>query len=256
MKLNERLKTARTDNDFTQQEVADALKISRSTVSSWEVGRTLPSLDYIIDLSNLYNLSLDILLKEDMVMVNQVNKEMKSKKIYKGIVIGVGLLLILFILINSIWLFNVSNKYSYLDKNWEFKNSTYYYKEDDIYMTVQKFSIRDEFKFFYLKNEPLSVSATIGDESVKDYQPNVFVREKDYVLADVPINEKHSSYAPIKIDKDGKIYPGENNPAIGLDFEANRMVVNEVLEKNSDDFKLLYKKANEQFKLVNQLKAN
>jgi len=94
MKLNERLKLARAQKGFTQQEVADILHISRATVSSWEVGRTLPSLDFIIDLSNLYDLSLDILLKEDMTMVKEFNREIKSSKKRKLIIIILSILLI------------------------------------------------------------------------------------------------------------------------------------------------------------------
>jgi len=54
--------------------VADALHVSRQTISSWETGHSYPDIDSLIKLSNLYTLSLDILLNEDRSMTDTLRK--------------------------------------------------------------------------------------------------------------------------------------------------------------------------------------
>lgn len=65
MKLSEKLKKAREQIGYSQQDVADKLNISRQSISRWENGWTYPDIENLIVLSNLYNVSLDELLKED-----------------------------------------------------------------------------------------------------------------------------------------------------------------------------------------------
>jgi len=257
MKLNERLKLARTQSGYTQQEVANILHISRATVSSWEVGRTLPSLDFIIDLSNLYNLSLDILLKEDMVMINQVSKELKTKKIYKGIVMVAGFLLLIFAIINAIWLFNVKNQYSYIDKNWKSDKDIYLYESGDIYMWSPQLSIKDEFVSHYLKKKPLWLMAFKGDKDEPNYSPSVTISDNNKVFADVPINQRQEQFQSFRIDKNANLISDSDNPdfiAINPNGEDTKFV-KKFLEDNNKDFKELYASAEEQFKLINKIKT-
>lgn len=65
------LKSLRVDNDFTQQEIADALGITRSRYSNYENGINEPSLDILIKLSKLFNCSIDDLLK---IKINTIIK--------------------------------------------------------------------------------------------------------------------------------------------------------------------------------------
>jgi len=257
MKLNERLKLARKQKGFTQQEIADILHISRATVSSWEVGRTLPSLDFIIDLSDLYDLSLDILLKEDMIMVNQVNKELKTKKVYKGIVVAIGSILLIFAIINAIWLFNVKNQYSYIGNNWEKEKKYYLHETGDIFMRSPQLSVKDEFKFHYLDKQPLWIMAFKGDKKEKDYLPSVTIWDNNNVFADVPINKNKDVYMSVRIDKNALLVEDDRNPdflfinSTGEDAKF----VNKFLEENNKIFKELYSSVDEQFKLINKIKT-
>lgn len=59
MKLNEKLAELRRAKGLTQQEVAEALDVSRQAISRWEVGATEPSLDNLAFLSRLYGVPLD-----------------------------------------------------------------------------------------------------------------------------------------------------------------------------------------------------
>ena len=63
MDVGQRLKIRRKELGFTQDYVAAELGITRQTMSNWENGRSYPDIERIIRLSELYNLSLDELLK-------------------------------------------------------------------------------------------------------------------------------------------------------------------------------------------------
>lgn len=57
MKLS--MKAARINKGLTQQDVADSLRISRETVCSWEIGKTVPKIDKIGPLCALYGVEYD-----------------------------------------------------------------------------------------------------------------------------------------------------------------------------------------------------
>lgn len=97
--IGQRIKQARNDQNLTQQELADKISISRSAVSNWESGRNYPDLDSIVLLSDVLNISLDQLLREDSIMVKEVSSEQrkgKRRKIYLRILLPLFILLLLF----------------------------------------------------------------------------------------------------------------------------------------------------------------
>lgn len=57
-----KLKKARNNTGFTQREVANELKISKSTIASYETGRTQPDLEMLGVLADFYEVSTDWLL--------------------------------------------------------------------------------------------------------------------------------------------------------------------------------------------------
>lgn len=77
MKIGPKLKQARLKKELTQENVANILSVSRSTISSWEVGRSYPDLESIVSLSDLYNISLDNLLREDSDMIKKLSLDSK-----------------------------------------------------------------------------------------------------------------------------------------------------------------------------------
>ncbi len=59
--FGEILRNFRTENNYTQQNIADYLGIERSTYAKYELSRN-PEIDIIIQLAELYNVSVDELL--------------------------------------------------------------------------------------------------------------------------------------------------------------------------------------------------
>lgn len=58
LKYHRQLKIIRLQNELTQQQLADALGITRSAYCGYEIGRRTPDLDTFVRLSEFYNLPL------------------------------------------------------------------------------------------------------------------------------------------------------------------------------------------------------
>lgn len=100
MKLNEKIYEYRKINRWSQEELADKLEVSRQTISKWEVGKNIPELEKLIKLAELFDITVDELVKENIEIVsnnennlddsnrkneakNIIDKSQKNKKIMK-----------------------------------------------------------------------------------------------------------------------------------------------------------------------------
>lgn len=64
MALGEKLSKLRKENNYTQEQLADILSVSRQAISKWESNITYPETDKLIRMSELFHCSLDYLLKD------------------------------------------------------------------------------------------------------------------------------------------------------------------------------------------------
>lgn len=62
MNLGEKIYQLRTQKNLSQGDLADALDVSRQSISKWETGSSVPELDKLIKLSQLFEVSLDELI--------------------------------------------------------------------------------------------------------------------------------------------------------------------------------------------------
>ncbi len=60
--IAEKIKSLRMKQNLTQSDVAKKLGITRSSVNAWEMGISIPSTQYIVELALLFNVSSDYLL--------------------------------------------------------------------------------------------------------------------------------------------------------------------------------------------------
>ncbi|WP_265458461.1 helix-turn-helix domain-containing protein [Enterococcus sp. HY326] len=63
MELSQLLKNYRKQNCLTQQQVATKLFVTTQAVSKWELGQSVPNVDNLLALSDLYNISIDELVQ-------------------------------------------------------------------------------------------------------------------------------------------------------------------------------------------------
>lgn len=59
MEIGKKLKNARVQSGMTQENVAEKINVSRQTISNWENEKSYPDIISVIELSNLYSISLD-----------------------------------------------------------------------------------------------------------------------------------------------------------------------------------------------------
>ncbi|RXU98312.1 XRE family transcriptional regulator, partial [Enterococcus faecalis] len=91
MEIGEKIKIARNNKDFTQEELANQLNVSRTAVSNWENGRNYPDLKILIQISDTLNISIDKLLKDDLEFIKKIEsdseelKELKERETRKDI---------------------------------------------------------------------------------------------------------------------------------------------------------------------------
>ena len=62
MTLGERIYNLRTEKEMSQGDLADALEVSRQSISKWETNGSVPELDKLIKLSEIFDVSLDELI--------------------------------------------------------------------------------------------------------------------------------------------------------------------------------------------------
>lgn len=61
----DRIKILREQKGFTQSDLAKQLGITRSSVNAWELGISVPSTQYIVELARIFKISTDYLLCVD-----------------------------------------------------------------------------------------------------------------------------------------------------------------------------------------------
>ena len=68
MEFNEKLQQLRKNRGLTQEELAQAIFVSRTAVSKWESGRGYPNIDSLKELSKFFSVSVDELLSSDEII--------------------------------------------------------------------------------------------------------------------------------------------------------------------------------------------
>lgn len=87
MTFGEKLKKLRTDNDLTQDELADEIYVTRTAISKWETDKGYPSIDSLKQLSNLFHISIDELISDTDVENKRLLEEAQSRKFYRYAVV-------------------------------------------------------------------------------------------------------------------------------------------------------------------------
>lgn len=71
--LGEKIKIYRENKNMTQYEIAEILGVKPATVSKYESGTLEPNIESLKKLAELFEVSIDELLKEDNFDVSQIN---------------------------------------------------------------------------------------------------------------------------------------------------------------------------------------
>ena len=105
MEIGKKLKSVRVQKGFTQEAVAEKIQVTRQTISNWENEKSYPDIMSVVNLSNLYEISLDELLKGDKRMLEHLEESTNIVKSNKKLVVTVItniVLLLTLVLLSSI----------------------------------------------------------------------------------------------------------------------------------------------------------
>ena len=80
MELGNKIKYYRGEREFSQEELAERVYVSRQTISNWENNKSYPDINSIVLLSEVFEISIDNLIKGD---VEQMKKEINTEDVKK-----------------------------------------------------------------------------------------------------------------------------------------------------------------------------
>lgn len=108
MELGKNINTLRKEKGFSQEKLAEKVKVTRQTISNWELGETSPNPEQLMLLSAALDKSIDELVGNDTVQTLKDKCSVKTnamEKIYTGLVFLCGT-------IAGIWSFS-ANRFRY-----------------------------------------------------------------------------------------------------------------------------------------------
>ena len=112
MDIGSKLKNSRSKAGLTQEQVAESIGVSRQTISNWENNKSYPDIISVINLSDLYFVSLDELLKGDDKMMEHLENstnEVKSRQNFSKLIQVVAYLVIWAMCLIWFWMGNGSD---------------------------------------------------------------------------------------------------------------------------------------------------
>ncbi|MBK5447092.1 helix-turn-helix domain-containing protein [Peribacillus sp. TH24] len=103
MELGDKLKRLRKEHSYSQNQLADKLHVTAQAISKWENNKSVPDIINLVQLSDLYNVSLDYLIKSDKELQSKLSIDNIRLKTFKYFVLSIALVITIaiFILIKA-----------------------------------------------------------------------------------------------------------------------------------------------------------
>jgi len=98
MEFNEKLQQLRKQNNWTQEQLAEKLYVSRTAISKWEIGKGYPNIESLKSISKLFSVSIDDLLSgEELISLAESENRSNIGKIYSLIFSILDLMVLTFL---------------------------------------------------------------------------------------------------------------------------------------------------------------
>lgn len=97
MSLGENLQFLRKKDNITQEQLAEQLEVSRQSVSKWESDSAYPEMDKILQMCEMFHISLDDFVKNDVSLLyveDKTNYDNHMNAFSKMMALGVGIILL------------------------------------------------------------------------------------------------------------------------------------------------------------------
>lgn len=106
MDLGKRIKEYRNRFGMNQDELAEKMYVTRQTISNWENDKSYPDIQSLLFLSEIFNVSLDQLVKGDIEKMEKVvnQKDVRNINLYSKIMTAGFLICLMSVIPLAIWL--------------------------------------------------------------------------------------------------------------------------------------------------------
>lgn len=94
MILADKITALRKKAGWSQEELAEQLGVTRQSVSKWEGAQSVPDMDKVVQMSRLFGVKTDFLLKDELSEEEDYTRENKAKSPVIGAVSGIYWLLV------------------------------------------------------------------------------------------------------------------------------------------------------------------
>lgn len=95
MEIGGRIRKLRASHEMSQDDLAARVYVSRQTISSWENDKTYPDVQSLLLLSEIFDVSVDFLIKGDVETMNEtVERDVKTMKHLEYVMLGFLLLML------------------------------------------------------------------------------------------------------------------------------------------------------------------
>ena len=88
MEFNEKLQELRKQKGLTQEDLAEALYVSRAAVSKWESGRGYPNIDSLKEISRFFSVTIDDLLSGSQILTIAEEDQKQKNSLLLDLVFG------------------------------------------------------------------------------------------------------------------------------------------------------------------------
>lgn len=135
MNISEKIKQIRNKEWLTQEQFSEKINVSRNAVAKWETNRGYPDIQNLINISEIFNISLDELVKDDINVKHKIIAESSSKKWHFLVILYLVAIIIYIVyflifhkifmigfLISTIFMLGIETYICIKDKIWKNKN--------------------------------------------------------------------------------------------------------------------------------------
>ena len=189
-KMGKLIAELRKEHDLTQDELARKLYISRENVSKWERGVTTPTAETLVQLSDMFNVSVKGILAGDRTIKDDVNpsltlenQDTKLKRVFKILILEVIIVLLAFL--SFYFINNYKTMHVYLvtgeSENAQVESGLLVVSKEKSYLklgTIKTDSEYLKYEVYYQDNE----------------KKKIYEASDDYLL----ISDKKNNYLPYK----------------------------------------------------------
>ncbi len=88
MEFNKKLQELRKQKEMTQEELAQALYVSRAAISKWESGRGYPNIDSLKAIAKLFSITVDELLSSNELLTIAEEDNKRKENIFRDLIFG------------------------------------------------------------------------------------------------------------------------------------------------------------------------